>query len=269
MLKNHLVTGINTMTYVSNAGVLIQLQDKKILIDGLCDPNQPFYKNPPAEISAKIKGGMPPFDNIDLMLITHQHSDHFDPISIHEFRKRNPNTIILSTSEVISKIKTYASDNDAPDTGIMNLEHNLIELKTALHHAEMLTVKGINIRILSMLHSGKSYDDVRNFSYLIEYGLRILHVGDASPVRENYDGQNLRRTKIDWFIAPFPYIALPSARVVIKEYINPQKIAIVHLPNEERDRFGWIKATHKSFGKIEHDFIETIFLEELGSTIGL
>lgn len=46
-------TEVNTITYVSNAGVLIQLKDKKILIDGLCHSRQPLYKDPPPEIAQK------------------------------------------------------------------------------------------------------------------------------------------------------------------------------------------------------------------------
>lgn len=250
-------TEASKLTYVSNAGVLIQLKDKKILIDGLCHSRNSLYKDPSPELAQKIKGGFPPFDNLDLMLITHHHPDHFDPFSIHQFRMQNPKTTILSTHEVISKIKAYALGND----------HNLVEFNTDLHHVEKLTLHGINIRIFSMLHTGKGYDDIQNFAYLIDYALKILHVGDASPVLENFSKLNLRDEKLDLLIAPFPYIALPSARIVIKKYITPQEIAIVHLPNEERDRFGWIKATHKSHEKIKDNFIKTVFLEELGRSL--
>lgn len=259
-------TELNSITYVSNAGVLIQLKDKKILIDGLCHSRQPLYKDPPAEIAEKIKRGIPPFDNLDLMLITHQHPDHFDPISIHEFRKWNPNTTILSTHKVISIIKAYASESEPSNKKVKNSEHNLVEFNTELHHDERLTLKGIDIRIFSMLHSGKDFNNIHNFAYLIDNGLKILHVGDASPVSENFSKLNLKEEKLDWLIAPFPFISLPSARIVIKEYINPQKIAIVHLPSEERDRFGWIKATHKSFEKIKDAFIKTVLLEALGES---
>lgn len=254
-----LIPASGKLTYISNAGVFIQLKDRKILMDGLCRSNTPIYKDPSADIALKIKGGIPPFDHLDLMLITHEHSDHFDPISVHEFQENNPQTVILSTPYVISKLRAHAP----LDKG----SHNLMEIDLKLHQGETLTVQGIKIRIFSLAHMGKNQEETRNYAYLIEYGLKLFHVGDASPVPENYDQLNLLPEKINCLIAPFPYIGLPSARRVIKDFINPQKIAILHFPHKELDRFGWIRATKKSFTYIRKDFMETNFLEELGMTL--
>lgn len=251
---------LNTITYVSNAGVLISVNNKKILIDGLCKSDIPIYKNPPAEISKQIIRGIPPFDNIDIMLITHHHSDHFDSNSIGEFLKYNLNTMVVSTHEVISKIK-----NHIPYTEVSNL----IELNPVLHSEEKITVNGINIHTISMTHDGKEYKDIQNFSYLVEHGLKVFHIGDAGPFQENFNTLNLKQRRIDLLIAPFPYIGLPSARKIIKEYINPQKIAIVHFPYKELDGFGWIDATKKSYERVKNDFIITEFLEDIGDSINI
>lgn len=254
-----LIPASGKLTYISNAGVLIQLKDRKILIDGLCRSNNPIYKDPSADIAQKIKGGIPPFDHLDLMLITHEHSDHFDPISVHEFRENNPQTVILSTPSVISKLKSHAPLNKE--------SHHLMEFDLSLHEVEIRTVQGIKIHIFSLAHMGKSQGETRNYAYLIEYGLKLLHVGDASPVPENYDQLNLLPEKIDYLIAPFPYIGLPSARRVIQDYINPRKIAVLHFPYQELDRFGWIRTTKKSFAHVKNDFMETNCLEELGMSL--
>lgn len=253
----------DSLTYISNAGVLIQLKDRKILIDGLCRSNNPIYKDPSSEITQKIKGGIPPFNDLDLMLITHEHSDHFDPVSVCEFSKNNPKTLIISTPNVIAKLKTCNSDE-------MNMKQtNLIEFNLNLHQEETLNLKGLKIRIISLSHMGKDQAETRNYAYLIEYGPKVFHVGDANAVPENYSPFNLVSEKIDCLIAPFPYISIPSARRVIKDYINPQKIAILHFPYEELDHFGWTKATRKSFAHVKEEFIKTNFLKELGTTLFL
>ncbi|WP_425802774.1 MBL fold metallo-hydrolase [Desulfitobacterium sp. Sab5] len=256
-----LISASNKLIYISNAGVLIQLKDRKILIDGLCRSNNPIYKDPSPEIAQKIKGGIPPFNDLDLMLITHEHSDHFDPVSVDEFSKNNPGTVILSTPNVITKLRTY-------DSMEMDKEQaNLIEFNLNLHQEETLNFQGMKIRIISLAHMGKNQEETQNYAYLIEYGLKLLHVGDADAVSENYNQLNLVPQKIDYLIAPFPYISIPSARRVIKDYINPQKIAVLHFPHKELDHFGWIKATRKSFANVKEAFIKTNFLEELGTTL--
>lgn len=251
----------NSITYVANAGVLLEMHGKKILIDGLCKSKPPIYKNPPAAISEQIIRGLPPFDNIDIMLFTHHHSDHFDPISASEFSKHNANTTIISTPEVISEIKNHSSEANVP---------NLIELNPAPHCREKISVNGVNIQAISMIHDGKEYADVQNLAYLLEKnGTKVLHTGDAGPVQENYAPLDLNRENLDLLITTFPYIGIPAHRQLIEKYINPQKIAVVHLPYRELDSFGWIKATKKSYERVQKEFIPTVFLEEIGDILPL
>lgn len=242
----------NKITYIANAGVMIDLQGKKILIDGLCNPKLPIYKNTPDDIKKRIIQGRSPFNNIDVILFTHHHTDHFDPISTAEFIKYNPNTPVVSTKEVISRIKNIE-------------ESTLLELDPALGSTEKISVQGIKISAIPMLHEGKEYINVKNLAYQIEVeGTRILHVGDAKSVKENFDCLD---NEIDILIAPFPFVGLPSARQVIEKYINPKKIAAVHLPYQELDSFGWIEGTKKSLGRVSDNFVETVFFEEIGDNL--
>lgn len=251
---------LNSIIYVSNAGVLINLNNKKILIDGLCNSELPIYKNPPAEIRNQMIKGISPFDNIDLMLISHHHGDHFDPYSIGEFLKLNSNTTVISTNEVISRIKTETNYENLP---------NLIGLNPTLHGEEKITAREINIQAISMTHDGKDFEHIPNLAFIIKSGINIMHTGDSSPSKENYSHLNLLQDKVDLLIAPFPYVGLPSAREIIRKYINPRKIAVVHMPHKELDSFGWINATKKSCKSVENDFIETHFLEDIGQSLNI
>lgn len=243
----------NTVTYISNAGVLLKLNDKKILIDGFCKSLSPIYKNIPPDISDQIISGVSPFDNIDLMLITHVHSDHFNLESINELLQRNLNTVVISTHEVISRIKGVIDDKEPP---------RLIDIDAELHQNKRILVNGISIQAISMIHDGKEYVDVSNLAYLINYGKTILHLGDAAPCKANYESLNLEQCQIDLLIANFPYVSLSLARKIVMKYINPRKIAIVHLPYQELDKFGWIEAAKRSYQRVKNEFIKTIFLED-------
>lgn len=98
-------------------------------------------------------------------------------------------------------------------------------------------------------------------------GKKVLHVGDAMPVKDNYINTNLIEENIDLLIVPFPYIGLSKAREVIEQHIRTERIAIVHLPYKHLDSFGWINAATKSYSRVEKEFVKTVFLEDPGQYI--
>lgn len=250
---------MNKITYISNAGVMLEWGHKKVLIDGFNNSMIPIYKSPPPDMMKKMVLGLPPFDAIDVLLFTHHHCDHFDIESTGEFLKHNRDTVVMSTCEVIDKIA-----REYPE---MNSDR-LIRLNPPLHGRIETTIKGMNITSISLLHDGKEYEDVKNLAYLIHMGgRRILHLGDAMPAEENYTNLNLAEEDIDLLIAAFPYVSIPRGRQVIKGHIKPKKIAAVHLPCREKDQFHWIESAKKSYKRVQDDFIETVFLENIGEYI--
>ena len=44
---------------------------------------------------------------------------------------------------------------------------------------------------------------------------------------------------------------------------------VVHLPYKELDTKGWINATMKSYKRVEAEFIETVFFENIGDYINI
>lgn len=259
----------NRITYIANAGVMIEVNGKKILIDALNNDKIPLYKTPTDEAREMIIQGKPPFDNIDVMLFTHHHSDHFDTDSTIEFIKHNRHTFILSTGETISKIESQLSLlNDGTTNDLENIR--LVQLNPALHKAESFNVNGINLQAISMLHEGKEYEAVQNLAYLIDVqGTTLLHVGDAKPYDGNFAHHNFIEENIDALIAPFSYVGILPGRRVINEHIKPHKIATVHLPYKEADAFGWIDATKRSYNRVKATFTDTVFFEEPGTMIHL
>lgn len=239
----------------------MELHDRKILIDGLCNSMIPLFKNPPAGIRKQIVMGVTPFDNIEVLLFTHHHTDHFDPVSTKQFLENNASSCIISTHEAILELSRRHS----------NIENcRLIKLNASPGSIEKIQINGIKIQSISMLHEGKEYAHVHNFAYLVEVeGKKVLHVGDAKPTIDNYINANLIHENIDLLIVPFPYIGLPIAREVIELYIRPKKIAAVHLPYKELDTYGWINATMKSYKRVEKEFIEVVFLDNIGNCVNI
>ncbi|HEY5561765.1 MAG TPA: MBL fold metallo-hydrolase [Clostridiaceae bacterium] len=249
------------VTYISNAGILLEYNDSKIMIDGFCNSILPIYKNPSDETKKLMISGTNQFKNIDALLFTHNHTDHFDAESTASFLNNSKKTFMLAPSKVVMEIKQ----------GFPNVESKrLINLEDGLGKTEDININEIEIQSISMLHDGKEHMDIRNLAYLVDIaGKRVLHVGDAKPTKENYIHLDIIHKNIDLLIAPFPYIGLPTARQVIEKYIKPRKIVLVHFPYREMDTFGWINQTMKSYLKVKDTLPETVFFENLGEFINI
>ncbi len=254
------MNNLSNITYVSNAGILLNINNKKILVDGLCVSRISIYKSTPTEICNKIIEGFPPFDNIDNMLITHKHSDHFNANLTCRFLENNINTVVISSREVISNIKSCN-----PNLPFINL----IELNPLAHNIERINIDGVDIIAMSMIHDGKEYMDVTNLTFLIDYGIKILHLGDAAPIKENFEYMDINKYKVDVLLANFPYVSIPRARKIIKSYINPKRILVIHLPYKDLDRFNWISVAKKSYQRNKDNFVHTTFIENIGSSINV
>lgn len=68
------------LNYVANEGVLVSSGDAKVLIDSLFDKPNKEYRAPSSAVLEQIIRGEAPYDGVDLLLVTHNHADHFDPV---------------------------------------------------------------------------------------------------------------------------------------------------------------------------------------------
>ncbi|MGI6678501.1 MAG: MBL fold metallo-hydrolase [Dehalobacterium sp.] len=240
--------------YVSNAGVLLDFQDQRVLIDGLCASHIPPYQGLPDIIKRKIMESIPPYHDIDLLLFTHEHEDHFDAPSTVQFLKNHPKALVAGSGDILREILHLASELTPQ----------------CIVQEEIRQIGDLYIHFLPMKHMGRDYQDVNHISYLIEgRGKKVLHVGDAQPVSENFRPYHLTEAQVDLLVAPFPYVARPSARQVIVNHIKPQQIAALHFPRRELDDGKWINITMKNYKRVQEDFIPTIFLQKVGESINI
>ena len=61
-----------TVTRTANAGVLLELDGVRILLDGICEPLPP-YLGTPEEVRERLTSRLP-----DVLAFTHKHPDHYD-----------------------------------------------------------------------------------------------------------------------------------------------------------------------------------------------
>jgi metal-dependent hydrolase (beta-lactamase superfamily II) len=91
------------VTYIANAGFLIESSGKQIIIDALFKQGWDNYLIPEDSIVTNIITQQPPFNNSNLMLITHDHADHFNASMVVACLINNPEIVLIAPPKKLSK----------------------------------------------------------------------------------------------------------------------------------------------------------------------
>lgn len=162
------------VTFVGNAGFLITVNDKKILIDALFSGFAGDYTLP-REIQDKLAHGLPPFDNIDLVLATHSHGDHFDANLVRRFLSNNPAAVFASTPQATVLL------NDFSD--------RVIAFAPAKNKTASAEIQGIHVEAVYLSHGAppEGKTEILNFAYLATIdGVTLFHSGDIDISQFSY-----------------------------------------------------------------------------------
>ena len=154
--------------YIGNEGFLISYGSKKVLIDAI--HKHPWYLFTPENVLNKMMDSQPPFENIDLLLVTHSHGDHFDPHLTAQFLSHNPSTILLSDPRVIERLKRVMKED------FRKISKRVKNIDLGFGEAAALTAHGIHLKALWLSHG---YPDYLNLGFIINFnGITLFHPGD-------------------------------------------------------------------------------------------
>ncbi len=151
------------VTYVGNAGFLIEIGDKKILIDALFKGYPDSYELP-QEVQYKLINAHAPFNNVDLIIVTHAHGDHIDPAMVKDHMKNNPRAIFASTKQLVD----HMNDSTGRSIGFNPTKDSSV----------MKEINGISVEGFLLPHGPESR--ITNNGFLVSVdGTTLLHTGDV------------------------------------------------------------------------------------------
>lgn len=105
-----------TITYLQNDGVLISDGTHKVLIDAIFNFASGWINLNAAE-AAKIINAQAPYDDIDLVLITHNHGDHYSPGAVNTHLSNNANTKLMAPPPVAANFSGTQIGQRQPGAG--------------------------------------------------------------------------------------------------------------------------------------------------------
>lgn len=128
----------------ANAGVLLEIDGVRLLLDGVCGRVDPYLETPPKEKASLLA------DPPHAVLFTHGHLDHCDA----------------------SFIPAYLEKTAGPVMGPADIPYCVAGAKL---------IGGVKITPVESRHIGKN-DGTMHCSYVIEGGKCVWFLGDAAPV---------------------------------------------------------------------------------------
>ena len=218
------------ITYIANEGVLISSGDKQVLIDGLHREYQRAYAFLPPPQRDKIENAQSPFDQIDLVLVSHRHLDHFHPESVGLHLQHNPNAVLVSSQQVVDEVANNFKD-------FQTIKARVTAATPAWKERRAMKMADIDLEILGIRHGTGRHESIQNLGHVIKLGgKKLLHVGDADTAIENFQDLNLDEEGIDIAFIPYWFLVDDEGRTVVREHIKPKQIIAVHISPSEAEQ---------------------------------
>ncbi|MCP4723842.1 MAG: MBL fold metallo-hydrolase [bacterium] len=242
------------ITYIGNEGFLISYEGKKIMTDA---PSTYLdnYADEGESVNSKVVSCTPPFDDIDLLFITHSHHDHYDVQSVGQFMENSTKTVLITTTQIVQEMKDGYKN-------FVNIESRVNGVTPDLNSSEDLLKKGVRIKIYRFMHGGdKSGSNPENIGFLFTLDdKKFLHAGDtiSKHIVGLYKHYRIDRQKVDFAFFPWFDALDPIGKKVLSLYIKPQVMIPMHMsapgdPNIEqiterlRNAYPGIKVFLRSF----------------------
>jgi len=225
-----------TTTYIANEGFLIETSNHKIIIDALFGGIKGGWCDQPNDsINNLMLKGISPFNNIDLVLVSHKHSDHFNSDMVIKFMMNSTQSVLICPDQVNKQLQLNADHS--------KVSNRLKPILSSIPFDTSLSVNDLKINILRLNHgsyfekdsiTGENYDlhsKIEIFAYLIEVdGFIIFHSGDGSPSTnmDLYKNYSIRDKKVDIAFLDRVYFS-KDGQQLISENINSKNIIFMHI----------------------------------------
>jgi L-ascorbate metabolism protein UlaG (beta-lactamase superfamily) len=145
-----------TVTYIAHCGFLFSSGGQKILTDALTEPSKEWpFDTPSPDLLKKMERGEPPFDHINVVLISHGHVDHESPALSVRFLLNNPKTILVTTPEVRWQMENFRPEfgNKIESQEFRKIQSQVIVPDLEWKQSTTLEVNGIKLELARLKHT--------------------------------------------------------------------------------------------------------------------
>lgn len=219
------------ITYIANEGFMIAGGGKKILIDAV-HHNPWGYPSTGGRVFSMMCGNRPPFDGIDVCVASHAHADHVLTRMAAELLERNDRIVYVSSPMAYDSMKTVAGE------GFARIGDRVVSVDPEWSDFEELELGGIPFGFFGIDHAGPGQTPYKTLATVFDIGgVRLAHLADqAAPSSEEYyKSVDLKKRGVDVVFADRFFLSDSIGQYLMREYIDPEYIIVMHLRDEEVD----------------------------------
>ncbi len=211
------------LLFVANEGILVQMATKKVLIDALFTDPHPDLTAPPSEMLVQMESGQAPFDEVNLVLVTHNHPDHFNPSAGGRFLNNNSQAMLVAPEDAVAAMRDSVADWTSISDRVIPI---VLELGTSTQR----TIDGIAITAYKTLHSGGG-ETPQHLMYLIAIDDQtIFHEGDSDGNPETFERFGLGAQKIALALVHFWFPMSLEGEEILQGILRADHVGLFHLP---------------------------------------
>lgn len=221
---------------IANSGVYLIYGNLRLMIDGVFDKN-PFFSPPDKEVQKAVFGMDSIYRNVDYLIHTHRHADHFCAKYINEYIANNHQTVgvfapapgknpdsYLEDREVLSKVKAYEKLYE------INAEFGCFDTYPL--------AEGCSVSYLRSEHlSEKEFMGVLHYMVIVKLGnKKIIFAADSAPKEESFLPLYQAENPDAVFVTPL-FLADPRGTKILRT-LSPKIGVIYHIPFAPDDATG-------------------------------
>lgn len=214
------------LTYIANEGVVVASGSRRVVIDALFDAPNPAYLAPSPALLQDLMGG-DLGDDSALVLVTHNHPDHFRAAVADRFLLAHPQSVMIAPADVVDVMRDSAEHWSA-------YADRVRPISLGVGEGARQTYAGVQVHAIRTLHSGGS-EHPMNLLYLVRIGGRtLLHEGDSDSDPNVFRAVAAGGDTIQLALVPYWYPFTDAGRYILS-VLKPSYVGLMHLPvHEER-----------------------------------
>ncbi len=223
-------------TAILNAGVMANVgaESVKLLFDPLYDNHFGSLAELPPELAEAIITGAAPYDDVDLVFVSHAHGDHFSASMLVEMLLNDSDLWLIAPGQAYDQLKEQENWHHGLATQVRT-----ITLRNG-EATQTFDLAGATIKAFRSPHSGwpERHSETHNISYRVSVSsgdgevMRVMHLGDADPATQHFapfaDFLSAKRTGL--VMVPFWFYQSDDLDAILEETLNADTSVAVHVP---------------------------------------
>ena len=238
---------------VSNAGVVVVHKGVRILLDGLYKDLGKNFTDLPEWAWKLMKKGKGELANVDYLLFSHSHYDHYYSPYFNEY---------MAANEVKGICFPPIDETTGLPEAVAEYTDKVIHLDK---NNEAILDQGIELKVFTTRHVDKQYYDVPNQCFRLNLsGIKLAFLSDVDYYEEAFAEEDF--TADIAFVTPIFYNH-PKGRRILRDIMKVKETIIYHLPSPEDDRFMYFKMAQRDVEKYVQEGEKVLIWNESGQNI--